>query len=100
MSSFQQDVNHINNLQSQFSGLKINDDITLYRQYNMLVKQGMSKREACDALKARPGTIDHIRKSYNLQSAHYFVQRRKRLKKKKEESTTENKKKIKEKLNG
>ncbi len=68
MSSFQQEFNHINNLQSQFSGLKIDDpmgedNITLYRQYNMLVKQGMSKRQPCDALKARPRTIDHIRKS-------------------------------------
>ncbi len=48
----------------------------------MLVKQGMSKSQACDALKARPRTIDHIRRSYNLQSAYYFVQRRKRPKKK------------------
>ncbi len=38
-------------------------------------------------LKVKPGTIDSIRKNYNLQSAHYFG-RRKKPKKKSDESDT------------
>jgi hypothetical protein len=48
----------------------------------MLVKQGMNKAQACTNLIVKPGIIDSIRKSCNLQNAHYFVQRRKKPKKK------------------
>jgi hypothetical protein len=58
------------------------DNINLYRNYNILAKQGMSKSQACSAFKIKPGTIDSIRKRYNLQYAHYFVQKRKNPKKK------------------
>ena len=57
------------------------DNINLYRQYNMLVKQGMKKKQACDHLKVKPGTIDSIRRNCNLQSAHYFGRRKKPKKK-------------------
>jgi hypothetical protein len=48
MSNFQRDNYNMNNMQSQFLTLSIfdpirEDNIILYRNYNMLVKQGMSK---------------------------------------------------------
>jgi hypothetical protein len=43
----------------------------------MLVKQGMKKKQACDHLKVKPGTIDIIKKNCNLQSTHYFGRRKK-----------------------
>ncbi len=44
----------------------------------------MNKKQACNRLRIRTGTIDNIRKSCNLQSTHYFVQRKKPKKKNKE----------------
>ena len=86
-------------MQPQLSTLSVfdpikEDNINLYRNYDMLVKQGMSKPQACASLKVKPGTIDSIRKCSNLQYAHYFVQRRKKSKKKEdEEKSKESKKK-------
>jgi hypothetical protein len=66
--SSQKDFIHPNTLQTQISGLSVmypirDDNINIYTQYNMFVKQRMNKKQACDHLKIRPGTIDRIRKS-------------------------------------
>jgi hypothetical protein len=85
MSNFQRDNYKINNMQSRLSTLSVNDpiredNINFYRNYNMLVKQGMNKSQACSTLKTKLGTIDSIRKSCYLQYTHYFEQKRKKPK--------------------
>ncbi len=78
---------HSNKIEPQ-SGLLVDpvieDNVNLYILYNMLVKQGMKKKQVCDHLKVKPGTIDSIRKNFNLKSAHYFGRREKPKKKNQE----------------
>ncbi len=88
----------MNNMLSKLSTLSVydsirEDNINLYRKYNMLAKQGMSKKQTCLALKIKPGTIDSIRKTYHLQHAYYFVQKRKKYKKKMEMISRKNQRK-------
>jgi hypothetical protein len=53
------------------------------------VKQGMNKKQAYATLKARPGTIDHIRVHYNLPVLLDFFQERKCLLNKNKKLKTE-----------
>lgn len=73
MSNFQRDSYNMNSIQSQFSILSvygpiIEDNINLYRNYNMLVKQENSKAQTCASLKVKRVQLIVLEKAvtYNL----------------------------------